>query len=44
MAGIANGAERARELLAKARGAMEKYYDEAEVFNFVLDYLESQIA
>ena len=42
--GIEKSKERARELLAKARGAMEKYYDEAEVFNFVLDYLESQIA
>ena len=29
--------------LAKARDAMEKYYDEAEVFNCVIDFLESEI-
>ena len=29
--------------LAKARDAMEKYYDEAEVFNSIIDFLESEI-
>ncbi|MBR5982047.1 MAG: polyprenyl synthetase family protein [Firmicutes bacterium] len=29
--------------LAKARDAMEKYYDEAEVFNCIIDFLESEI-
>ena len=41
------GLERAKEEamfhLAKARDAMAGYYDEAEVFNDVIDYLESEI-
>ncbi|MBQ4505736.1 MAG: polyprenyl synthetase family protein [Firmicutes bacterium] len=41
--GLERSKERAHELIGKAREVMEKYYDEAEVFNYVLDLLESQI-
>lgn len=42
--GLEASKTKAFELLSKARAAMEKYYDEAEVFNSVLDFLESEIA
>lgn len=35
--------KKAFALLAEARRVMEKYYDEAEVFNCVIDFLESEI-
>lgn len=41
--GLEASRKRAIELLSKARAAIEKYYDEAEVFNGILDFLESQI-
>jgi geranylgeranyl diphosphate synthase, type II len=41
--GLEKSKEKARALLAKARSAMEEYYDEAEVFNAIIDYLEDAI-
>lgn len=41
--GLEKSVELAMGHLAKARDAMEKYYDEAEVFNYIIDFLESEI-
>lgn len=41
--GLEKSIELAMGHLAKARDAMEKYYDEAEVFNDIIDFLESEI-
>ena len=41
--GLEQSIELAMAHLTKARDAMEKYYDEAEVFNSVIDFLESEI-
>ena len=41
--GLEKSTELAMGHLAKARDAMEKYYDEAEVFNDIIDFLESEI-
>ena len=41
--GLEPSIELAMGHLAKARDAMEKYYDEAEVFNDIIDFLESEI-
>ena len=41
--GLEKSVELAMGHLAKARDAMEKYYDEAEIFNYIIDFLESEI-
>ncbi len=41
--GLEASFRKAEELIAKARGAVEKYYDEAEVFSYVLDLVENSI-
>lgn len=41
--GLDKSVDLAMSHLAKARDAMEKYYDEAEVFNSIIDFLESEI-
>ncbi len=41
--GLERSKEKALSHLAKARDAMAKYYDEAEVFNDIIDFLESEI-
>ena len=41
--GLEKSVELAMGHLAKARDAMEKYYDEAEVFNYIIGFLESEI-
>jgi geranylgeranyl diphosphate synthase type II len=41
--GIEESKEKARELLDRARQAVAKYYDEAEVFNAVIDFLEQPL-
>ena len=41
--GLEKAQERAQELIDKAREAMEPFYDEAEVFNDIIDYIEAKI-
>ncbi|MDD3290235.1 MAG: polyprenyl synthetase family protein [Eubacteriales bacterium] len=41
--GMEESKEKARELLDRARQAVAKYYDEAEVFNAVIDFLEQPL-
>ncbi len=41
--GVEESRTKARELLNRARESVEKYYDEAEVFNAVIDYLSAPL-
>lgn len=41
--GFDESRDKALSLLGKARGALEKYFDEAEIFNGILDYLAKQL-
>ncbi|MCF0150571.1 MAG: polyprenyl synthetase family protein [Firmicutes bacterium] len=41
--GLENAQKRTAELIARARDAMAPFYDEAEVFNDILDYIEAKI-
>ena len=41
--GLEQSKGKAKELLEKARNVMADYYDEAEVFNAIIDYLEDEI-
>ncbi|MBQ6259670.1 MAG: polyprenyl synthetase family protein, partial [Firmicutes bacterium] len=42
--GLDTARARCRELIEKARASMARYYDEAEVFNDILDHVEGNIA
>ena len=42
--GLDTARARCRELIEKARASMSRYYDEAEVFNDILDHVEGNIA
>ena len=42
--GYARSVEKAADLLGRARSVMEKYYDEAEIFNAVIDSLEKHLS
>jgi len=42
--GLEAAKQKAKELVQKASDSMSRYYDEAEVFNDILDYIEGKIA